>query len=307
MEMTWPGRQIFRAFFCARGAKRSGIGFKDVIMSDTWEAHIRLKCEKRHGRTVLTENEHEGPLVVQKVFYPEETAHVYLLHPPGGIAGCDRLVTELRAENDSRVLLTTPGATKYYRTAGDLVSRVRQDFYAGAGAELEILPQPNIYFLGTHTKVSTVIHAAETGRVIFWDTAVVGSPVGKTGFEGSFFLNSVSVCRIGADGAERTLLREVSRVDGRRDLNARAGLRGRQCIGTLIASSGSDEAASAAREILNGFPDAGAGVTTVSGLLAVRLLSEDNETVTSALRALWTGLRPVILGKAPVPPRVWAT
>ncbi len=61
------------------------------------------------------------------------------------------------------------------------------------------------------------------------------------------------------------------------------------------------------REILEGFPDAEAGVTAVSGLLAVRLLSSGNETVTGALRALWTGLRPLILGKEPVPPRVWAT
>ena len=276
-------------------------------MSDTWEARIYLRCESHKGRTVLTENEHEGPLVVQKVFYPEETAHVYLLHPPGGIAGCDRLETRLEAAAGSKVLLTTPGATKYYRTAGDLVSRVRQDFTAGDGAELEILPQPNIYFLGTHTKVSTVIHAAPTGKFIFWDTAVVGSPVGKTGFDGSFFLNSISVCRTEEDGSESLILREVSRADGMRDLSARAGLRGRQCIGTLIASAGNDETAGAAREILEGFPDDEAGVTAVSGLLAVRLLSSGNETVTGALRALWTGLRPLILGKEPVPPRVWAT
>lgn len=168
------------------GREQCGISFKECSMSDTWKAHISLRCEERHGRTVLTENEHEGPLVVQKVFYPEETAHVYLLHPPGGIAGCDRLETKLEAVSGSKVLLTTPGATKYYRTTDDLVSGVRQDFTVGGNAELEILPQPNIYFIGTHTKVSTVIHAAPTGRFIFWDTAVVGSPVGKTGFDGSF-------------------------------------------------------------------------------------------------------------------------
>ena len=96
-------------------------------------------------------------------------------------------------------------------------------------------------------------------------------------------------------------------LTGEKIISARAGLRGRQCIGTLIASAGNDETAGAAREILEGFPDAEAGVTAVSGLLAVRLLSSGNETVTGALRALWTGLRPLILGKEPVPPRVWAT
>ncbi len=289
------------------GREQCGISFKECSMSDTWKAHISLRCEERHGRTVLTENEHEGPLVVQKVFYPEETAHVYLLHPPGGIAGCDRLETKLEAVSGSKVLLTTPGATKYYRTTDDLVSGVRQDFTVGGNAELEILPQPNIYFIGTHTKVSTVIHAAPTGRFIFWDTAVVGSPVGKTGFDGSFFLNSISVCRMDGSGAEQLILREVSRVDGLRDLSARAGLGGRQCIGTLIASNGNDEIAGAARSVLERFPEAESGATTVSGLLAVRILSSGNETVTGALRALWTELRPLVLDKAPVAPRVWAT
>jgi urease accessory protein UreH len=96
-------------------------------------------------------------------------------------------------------------------------------------------------------------------------------------------------------------------VDGRRDLSARAGLGGRQCIGTLIASNGNDEIAGAARSVLERFPEAESGATTVSGLLAVRILSSGNETVTGALRALWTELRPLVLDKAPVAPRVWAT
>ena len=62
---------------------------------------------------------HEGPLRVQRPFYPAneqaDECHVYLLHPPGGFVGNDTLEIEGTLAAGTHVLVTTPSAGKFYR------------------------------------------------------------------------------------------------------------------------------------------------------------------------------------------------
>ena len=101
-----------------------------------WQASIKLEFLKdSEGKTLLSRNLHQGPLVVQKPFYPEKACHIYLLHPPGGIAGCDHLQVEALLKEDTKVLITTPGATKFYKTDGQ-ISEFNQVFKLNNGASL---------------------------------------------------------------------------------------------------------------------------------------------------------------------------
>ena len=83
--------------------------------------HARLSLGFRHDgiATRLVRRSTLGPLQVQRPFYPGGgVCHVYLLHPPGGIVGGDRLEIDIEADVETRVLLTTPAAGKFYRSAG---------------------------------------------------------------------------------------------------------------------------------------------------------------------------------------------
>jgi len=90
-----------------------------ATMQTGWQAHLSLGFSRRGNQTVLAERRQYGPLTVQRPFYPEGMpCHLYLLHPPGGVVGGDELDVQIKVEPEAHALLTTPGATKFYRSAG---------------------------------------------------------------------------------------------------------------------------------------------------------------------------------------------
>src|SRR5262245_27058079 len=113
-----------------------------VPAAEAWQARLQLRYERAAGSTRLTRRKHSGPLLVQKPFYPEgdEVCHSLLVHPPGGIAGGDRLEIDVAVGEGARALVTTPGAAKWYRSSGQ-VAEQRATLAVGLGASLEWFPQ----------------------------------------------------------------------------------------------------------------------------------------------------------------------
>ncbi|MCH2606086.1 MAG: urease accessory protein UreD, partial [Nitrospinales bacterium] len=85
-----------------------------------WRARLDLEFSNSNNKTILSHRKHHGPLQVQKPFYPEPngTCHVYILHPPGGVVGGDRLNICVDVNSNAHALITTPAAGKFYRSAG---------------------------------------------------------------------------------------------------------------------------------------------------------------------------------------------
>ena len=89
-----------------------------------WPGTLSLDYRADHhggkARTVVFDR-HEGPLRILASLYPEASTvcHNVLVHPPGGIVGGDSLVIDARLAPNTHALLTTPGATRFYRSAGE--------------------------------------------------------------------------------------------------------------------------------------------------------------------------------------------
>src|SRR5262245_65010945 len=122
----------------------------------SWRAQLDLRFACREGRTLLQERRSDGPLVVQKPLYPEGGAvcHAIVVHPPGGIAGGDQLALNVGDEDGSHALLTTPGAAKWYRSAGSWAAQTLDFDVRGT---LEWLPPETIVFDAALAKLKTRI------------------------------------------------------------------------------------------------------------------------------------------------------
>lgn len=265
---------------------------------DGWRAELALRFEQRGPRTVLAGRRHYGPLRVQRPFYPEGApCHTYVLHPPGGVVGGDRLHMDIRLEPGSHALLTMPGATKFYRSAG-ATSLLQQHFHVGEDAVLEWLPQDNILFPGAKARVESRFHLAPGARLLAWETLCLGRPVMGETFDHGRLDSLLSVEQGGLP-----LLHERLRLDG----GQLDKLRGLPLLGTFCIAPATAALLDAARELLEGLPHPAGATLLDEHLMVVRLLDDDNQRLQSTLQRLWHALRPAITGLAPCPPRIWAT
>ncbi|OQX33575.1 MAG: hypothetical protein B0D84_04445 [Candidatus Sedimenticola endophacoides] len=266
-----------------------------------WHAHLHLGFRGMPARTVLAERERHGPLSVQRALYPEgDLCHVYLLHPPGGVAGGDSLDIQARMEPGASALVTTPGATKFYRSTGALA--IQRQILKVEAANLEWLPQENILFPGANAELSTRVELVGDARFIGWEINCLGRPVVKERFDRGRAVTSFSLLR---DGLlllhERLMLEEPGHLVGA------AGLRGRPVVGTFYATFDEVAPVDEIRESLSVNSGDDLGITLVDGVLLARYLGDSTERARNHFIGIWEQLRTLVMGRDPHPPRIWST
>jgi urease accessory protein len=273
-----------------------------------WEAALELGFERREARTVLARRSHRGPLLVQRPFYPEGpgVCHVVVLHPPGGVVGGDRLRVEASVGPGAHALLTTPAATKLYRSAGPQ-AELHTTLRVAEGATLEWLPQETIAFAGARARQHTRVELAAGARLLGWEVLCLGRPAAGEAFARGEVRHALEVWRAG-----RPLLSEHGRYGGGGALLAAPwGLGGWPVLATLLAVRPGGGLAglwqgAAPREQAAGALGP-AGVTELNGVLVGRCLAPHADAARRWLLAAWQALRPALTGAAPCPPRIWNT
>jgi urease accessory protein len=264
-----------------------------------WRAELDLRFARRRGGTLIAERRQSGPLTVQRPFYPEAdgVCHTYLLHPPAGIVGGDELAMRFDLEPDAHALVTTPAATRWYFSRG-LEARARQHATLADGATLEWLPQETLVFDGAHARLETRIDLAGGARFCGWEILGLGRPACGEKFRSGPIYFRFQISRAG-----RPLL-----LERRRGAHGGiAGMREHAACATFLATPAAASALDAAREVLAAVPDVLAGATLIGDLLIGRGLAAGCEPLTQTFGKLWSALRPLILGRSAVPPRIWQT
>jgi urease accessory protein len=277
------------------------MGVAEPLVS-SWKASLSLEFAFENQKTTLSRNVHDGPLVVQKPLYPEgsEVCHAIVVHPPGGIAGGDELSLNVRTDKNASALLTTPGAAKWYRSAG---AWAKQNALFDVKGALEWLPQETIVFDGALAETAYDVNLGADAGLIGWDIVCLGRTGSGERFARGSFRSSIRIRR-----EDSLLWLERGRIDGGgRLLDSPAGLAGSPVFGTLFASFLNFDK-KILEELREQKPTLGAGaVTRLPGILLARYLGGSSEAARRYFIALWRILRPALMGREANEPRIWRT
>ncbi len=279
-----------------------------TIPTAGWQAHLTLGFQRRGQRTTLGQYAHQGPLQVQRPFYPEGEAvcHIAILHPPGGVVGGDELRLDARLDSGAHALLTTPAAGKFYRSAGSLARQI-QGLTVAPGAVLEWLPQENIVYNSARLQTLTRIDLQGDARLIGWEIFCLGRPAAGEIFTTGECRQTLEVWNDGAP-----LYLESGRFIGDDPvLDAAWGLQGQPVSATLVCTPVRREWIDAVRAGWNTV-SAPPGkeivtVTALDGILICRYLGPSATRAKHFFILAWSLLRPMMLNRPPCPSRFWTT
>ena len=272
-----------------------------ALFTPSWHAELELAYGRFADCTRPVLRRHQGPLRVQKHLYaegPQVCQHI-IVHPPGGIAGGDQLNISASVGEQAWAQLTSPGAAKWYRANGPAYQQLT--LQVAAGATLEWLPQESIVYSGAQAQLETRIELQGDARLCYWDMVALGRPASGERFDSGEFRSRLEIHRDG-----QLLWHERQRIAGNDGLlDSPIGLGGQPVFATLLITGDIDaELLERCREL----PSAVRGdLTQLPGLLVARCLADQALHARAWLIALWQQLRPALLGREAVPPRIWNT
>ena len=274
-----------------------------------WHGSLALRYRSDAGRT-LVHDRHDGPLRVLKSFHPEgdRVCHSVLVHPPGGIVGGDTLAIDVALEPDTHALITTPGATRFYRSLGEPASQSLK-VRAEAGSRLEWLPLETLAYSGCIAANRARFELDPGAEMIGWDLTALGLPASDQPFVAGSFSQSIEL-------PGRWLERGTVRGDAPALLDSPLGWAGHRALATLwfaaggtIAEPRRDALLEAARSACDGHAlRRSAGATAVHvGVIVVRVLAPRVEPAMDLLVAIWRAWRLAAWQLEASAPRVWRT
>ena len=281
----------------------------------SWKAQLTLQY-RRDGEQTLAHDSHEGPLRVLQRLYPEgpSICHHVVLHPPGGVVGGDELHLHAQLAEGSHALITTPGATRFYRSDGaPALQDVRLQL--AAGSRLEWLPMETLAYSGCEASSALRMELQPGAEMIGWELLALGLPAARQPFVRGSFEQHIELPGVwlerGRIAASDTAL-----------LHAPLGFNGCTVLGTAWFAAGqalepqrSDALLASARDALGpsardalGADGLAAGVTSPqSAVLVLRVLAQGVEPAMRLLARVRAAWRQTAWGLRSEPPRIWHT
>ena len=274
----------------------------------TWNATLALDYT-RQASTTVAHFRHSGPLRILQSLYPEGDGicHNVIVHPPGGLVGGDTLDLAFSAGPGAHGLVTTPGATRFYRSTGDAALQ-RTRLSLQAGARMEWLPLEAICYSGCLAENRLTMELAPGAELIGWDVTAFGLPAARLPYAQGSFCQHIEVPGV---WLERARLKASDTLL----MDSPLGLAGHRCMASIFFVAGSklernrrQAALDVAREVIEAHElRATAGATSPDGqVVVVRVLAPLVEPAMALLRQVWQAWRGHFWQQPASTPRIWS-
>jgi len=284
-----------------------------------WQGTLDLHYRRRGDHTVALDR-HDGPLRVLRALYPEgpTVCHHVLVHPPGGLVSGDDLRVQILVDSEAHALITTPGATRFYRSAG---SPATQQVHATvhAGARLEWLPLETILHDQAHGRNAVRFTLEAGAHLIGWDLLVLGLPASDEPFTQGHFEQTIEWPDYWLERGLLDLHTPGQMELTRRRLSSPLGWGGHSVLATMWLACGTPcsaietaewlDATRATVASINGAaPSNQIGVSSIDNrLMVLRALAHRTEPIWPLLRAVRQAWRERLWNLPACSPRVWST
>ncbi|UJF17823.1 urease accessory protein UreD [Vibrio sp. SS-MA-C1-2] len=302
-------------------SKPTSASINHSIEQDTrkgWKADLQLSFTDRGDKTVLKHRSQSGPLAIQRPLYPDgKKCHIYLLHPPGGVVGGDSLNINITIDENAEVLVTTPGATKFYRSQ-QRYAKQKQTIYVKKGAQLEWFPQENIFFPDAHSYLETDIILEKDALFWGWEMHCFGRPAQNECFNAGQIYGRTKIVI-----EKETVLTESLSFTGGDNSMIKNGLLNKPMSASLYFTSKDQGDLELVQDLLNQVKilfmkqknlslkemnrTMILGVTQIDKLIVIRALAEWSEDILMAFTHIWQHVKQAHTEERPEIPRIWLT
>ena len=262
---------------------------------------LSLRALVRNGRTEIDPIKRRVPYQWQGVHYQDHDDEPFLLlhNSAGGFVEGDAAELYLECEPNTRALLTTTAATKFYKCEEGGESTDSVEFSVGDNALLEYLPDEVIPFSQSRVARRTRIRLATSSRLFFSD--LIGAGRINYGDGEAFAFTSIrSDLELEIDGT--CVLRDRLIALGVEEVSALERLwAGHRFLGTMLAYA-PDLPADLDEALAEGLRDGAALASSRRGqLVCIRLLASEAWQAHEAVQHAWSIVRPALAGKAARP------
>jgi urease accessory protein len=273
-----------------------------------WHAELKLDYTLESQRTVAR-HAHHGPMRILKSLYPEgdSICHNVLVHPPGGLVGGDTIDIQVSVEQGAHGLVSTPGATRFYKSGG-YPALQQLTAHVADQARLEWVPLEAIAYNECEATNRAFFHLAPSAELITWDVTALGLPSSDQAFTQGHFQQHLEIPSV-------WLERGNVQGNDERWLNSPLGLAGHKCFASLVFACGSpiasdrvESALEAARSIIETSPlKLQAGITYAHPqVIVMRVMSPLVEPTMDLLKQVWATWRHTLWELPSEPPRIWS-
>lgn len=254
---------------------------------------------KATGKTYIADQYFKIPMQIMPPHYQDTdgTAFVYLLNTGGGVLHNDRYMTELTAEEGSRVLITSPSSNKLYKME-DGHAELSNRITVKDGAVMEYLPEHNVPYAKSCTYQENEFFLEKGATLIAADMVTAGRVSMGEVFKYDLY---ASRTRIYVDGKLRVY--DNSRMEPAvTDMQKLGYMEGYLTNGTIyVYSQGLDKGLpQRLNEISHGGDVKFAAGKIDDDFMIVRFLGNSMIDLKEMIDVVWGSIRKELLGKEPV-------